>query len=146
MKKILVAINVEKNADRLIGKAEEIAKAFGSKVWILHVSEPDPDDYLGLEAGPQFAQDKRVENRKKERELVKKLAAGLQEKNIEAEGVQLEGSTTKMIKSAVRDLDADLVIAGHHKRNFFYQMFVGSIEQDLMEDLNVPVMLVPVKY
>lgn len=146
MKKILVAINIEKNADRLIGKAEEIAKAFGSKVWILHVSEPDPDDYLGLEAGPQFAQDKRVKNRKKEKELVKRLAEELSKKNIEAEGVQLEGSTVKMIKSAVRDLDADLVIAGHHRRNFFYQMFVGSIEQDLMEDLKVPVMLVPVKY
>lgn len=146
MKKILVAINIEKNADRLLGKAEEIAKAFDSKVWILHVSEPDPDDFLGLEAGPQFAQDKRVENRKKEKELVKKLATRLKEKNIEAEGVHLEGSTVKMIKTAVRDLDADLVIAGHHRRNFFYQMFVGSIEQDLMEDLKVPVMLVPVKH
>lgn len=146
MKKILVAINIEKNADRLIGKAEELAKAFGSKVWILHVSEPDPDDFLGLEAGPQFAQDKRVANRKKERELVQHLAAELQQKNIEAEGVQLEGSTVKMIKTAVKELGADLVIAGHHRRNFFYQMFVGSIEQDLMEDLNIPVMLVPVKY
>lgn len=146
MKKILVAINIEKNADRLIGKAEEIAKAFGSTVWILHVSEPDPDDFLGLEAGPQFAQDKRVENRKKEKDLVQRLAAELKQKDIEAEGVQLEGSTVKMIKSAVRDLGADLVIAGHHKRNFFYQMFVGSMEQDLMEELNIPVMLVPVKY
>ncbi|WP_029038814.1 universal stress protein [Salinimicrobium xinjiangense] len=146
MKKILVAINVEKNADRLLGKAEEIARAFGSKVWILHVSEADPDDFLGLEAGPQFAQDKRVENRKKEKDLVQRLAAGLQQKDIKAEGVQLEGSTVKMIKAAVRDLDADLIIAGHHRRNFFYQMFVGSIEQDLMEDLNIPVMLVPVKY
>lgn len=146
MKTILVAINVEKNADRLLGKAVEIAQAFGSKVWILHVSEPDPDDYLGLEAGPQFAQDKRVENRKKEGELVKRLATQLEEKNIEAEGVQLAGSTAKMIKEAVKKLNADVVIAGHHKRNFFYQMFVGSIEQDIMEDLNVPVMLVPVKY
>jgi nucleotide-binding universal stress UspA family protein len=146
MKTILVAINVEKNADRLLAKAEELAKAFGSKVWILHVSEPDPDDYLGLEAGPQFAQDKRVENRKREGELVKRLAAGLQEKKIAAEGVQLAGSTVKMIKEAVRKVNADIVIAGHHKRNFFYEMFVGSIEQDLMEDLNVPVMLVPVKY
>lgn len=146
MKKILVAINVEKNADRLLGKAEEIATAFGSKVWILHVSEPDPDDYLGLEAGPQFAQDKRVENRKKEGELVQRLAAQLQQKNIEAEGVQLAGSTAKMIKEAVRKVNADVVIAGHHKKNFFYQMFVGSIEQDIMQDLNVPVLLVPVAH
>lgn len=145
MKKILVAINHEKNAERLIAKAEEIAKAFGSKIWILHVSEPDPDDFLGLEAGPQYAQDKRVEKRKKEGALVKNLAEGLRERNIEAEGVQLEGSTAKMIKAEVEQIQADLVIAGHHKRNFFYQMFVGSIEQDLIDDLNVPVLLIPVK-
>ncbi|MHA6279756.1 universal stress protein [Salinimicrobium sp. CAU 1759] len=146
MKKILVAINVEENAQQLLAKAEEIAKAFGSKIWILHVSEPDPDDYLGLEAGPQFAQDKRVENRKKEKALVKRLAEELRERNVDAHGVQLEGSTAKMIKKEVQEIQADLVIAGHHKRNFFYELFVGSIEQDLMQDLDVPVMLVPVKY
>ena len=146
MKNILVAINIEQNADRLIAKAEEIAKAFESKIWILHVSEPDPDDYLGLEAGPQFAQDKRVENRKKEGALVKRLAEDLRGRNIEAEGVQLEGSTAKMIKSAVGKIGADLVIAGHHKRNFFYQMFVGGIEQDIMDGTNIPVLLVPVKH
>lgn len=146
MKKIVVAINIEKNAERLVAKAEEIANAFGSKIWILHVSEADPDDYLGLEAGPQYAQDKRVENRKKEGALVKRLAEELRQKNIDAEGIQLEGSTAKTIKAEVRKLNADLVIAGHHKRNFFYQMFVGTIEQDLVEDLNVPVLLVPVKY
>ena len=146
MKKILVAINVEKNAERLIAKAEEIAQAFGSRIWILHVSEPDPDDYLGLEAGPQFAQNKRVEDRKREGALVKRLAEELRDKNIEAQGVQLEGSTAKMIKTAVQEIKADLVIAGHHKRNFFYQMFVGSVEQDLIDDLHVPVLLVPVKH
>ena len=146
MKKILVAINNEKNADRLIARAEEIAKAFGSKIWILHVSEPDPDDYLGLEAGPQFAQDKRVENRKKEGALVQRLAQELKQRNLEAEGVLLEGSTLKMIKTGVTQIGADLLIAGHHKRNFFYQMFVGSIEQDLVDDLQVPVLLVPVKH
>lgn len=146
MKKILVAINIEKNADRLIEKAQEIALAFNSKIWILHVSEPDPDDYLGLEAGPQYAQDKRVENRKKEGELVKRLAEELRSKNIEAEGVQLKGSTAKMIKQEVQKINADLVIAGHHKKNFFYQMFVGSIEQDIIDDLDIPVLLVPVKH
>lgn len=146
MKKILVAINIEKNADRLLAKAEEIAQAFGSKIWILHVSEPDPDDYLGLEAGPQYAQDKRVENRKKEGALVKNLAEKLRQKNIEAEGIQLEGSTVKMIKKEVKKINADLVIAGHHKKNFFYEMFVGSIEQELIEDLDVPVLLVPIRH
>ncbi|WP_029035261.1 universal stress protein [Salinimicrobium terrae] len=146
MKKILVAINIEKNADRLIAKAEEIAQAFGSKIWILHVSEPDPDDFLGLEAGPQYAQDKRVENRKKEGALVRRLAEDLRQKNIDAEGVQLEGSTAKMIKKEVKKINADIVVAGHHKKNFFYQMFVGSLEHDLIDDLDIPVLLVPVRH
>lgn len=143
MKNILVAINFEKNASRLIDRAEQFAKAFESKIWILHVAEPDPDDYLGLEAGPQFAQDKRVANRKKEEALVKDLTQKLKEKGFEAEGLLIPGPTAKTIKKEVKKLNIDMVIAGHQKRNFFYQMFVGNIEQDIIEDLNVPVVLVP---
>ncbi len=146
MKNILVAINKEQNAGLLVGKAEEIAGAFNSKIWILHVSEPDPDDYLGLEAGPQFAHEKRLKNRKREGELVKNLTESLRERNFNAEGMQLQGSTAKLIKEQIRKLNADLLIAGHHKKNFFYQMFVGSIEQDIIEDLSIPVLLVPVRH
>ena len=146
MKKILVAINKEKNAGRLIAKAEEIARAFNSRVWILHVSEPDPDDFLGLEAGPQFAHEKRLKNRKKEGELITRLAAELQERNVEAEAMQLQGSTAKLIKAQIKELNADLLIAGHHKKNFFYQMFVGSMEQEIIDDVRIPVLLVPVDH
>lgn len=143
MKNILVAINFEKNAQRLINKAEEMAQAFNSKIWILHVTEPDPDDYLGLEAGPQFAQDRRVAKRKKESNIVGELTQQLKDKGFEAEGMLIPGPTVKTIKKEVRQLNIELVIAGHQKRNFFYQVFVGNVEQDIIEDLNVPVLLVP---
>ncbi len=146
MKNILVAINKEQNAGRLLSKAEELAEVFGSKIWILHVSEADPDDFLGLEAGPQFAHEKRLQNRKKEGELIKRLAEDLQARNFEAEGMQLQGSTAKLIKAQVKELNADLLIAGHHQRNFFYQLFVGNMEQEIIEDLKVPVLLVPVDH
>ncbi|MFD2518035.1 universal stress protein [Salinimicrobium flavum] len=143
MKNILVAINFEKNAERLLNKAEEFARTYNSKIWILHVTEPDPDDFLGLEAGPQFAQDRRVEKRKKEGVLVQELVQNLKAKNLDVEGLLIEGPTAKTIKKKVRELDVDLLVVGHQKRNFFYQMFVGNIEQDLVEDLKVPVVLVP---
>ncbi len=145
MKNLLVAINFEKNAARLIEKAVQFAEAFDSKVWVLHVTEPDPDNFLGLEAGPQFAQDKRVANRKKEGVLVKELTESLKAKNIAAEGLLIEGPTAKTIKKKVRELNIDMVIAGHQKKNFFYQLFVGNVEQDLIDDLNIPVVLVPLK-
>lgn len=144
MKNILVAINHERNAPVLIAKAEEFAKSFNSKIWILHVNEPDPDSFIGLEAGPQYAQDKRVAKRKKEAELVRQLEKELKEKNVDATGVVIEGPTEKMIKKEVKKLNIDLLIAGHHKRNFFYQLFTGNIEQELIEDLNIPVLLIPV--
>lgn len=144
MKNIVVAINLEKNAETLVARAEEIAAVFNSKVWILHVAEPDPDDFLGLEAGPQYAQDERVAKRKSEGILVKRLAASLQEKNINSEGLLIEGPTTKTIKTKVADLEADLVVIGHSRHNFFYQMFVGNIEKEIVEKMRVPVLLVPV--
>lgn len=145
MKNILVAINQEKNAPVLVAKAEELARSFNSKIWILHVNEPDPDSFIGLEAGPQYAHDKRVAKRKKETELVKQLETDLKDKNIDAQAVIIEGPTEKMIKKEVKELNVDLLIAGHHKRNFFYQLFTGNIEQDLIEDLDIPVLLVPVR-
>lgn len=145
MKNILVAINFEKNAERLVTKAEEMARAFDSKLWILHVSEPDPDDYISLEAGPQFAQDKRVEKRKKEAALVKKLTEELQNKNLKVEGISLQGPTAKTIRKEIKELEIDLVIAGHNKKNFFYQMFVSKLEQGLLEESRVPVLLIPLK-
>lgn len=145
MKNILVAINFEKNAERLVNKAEEFAKVFGAKVWILHVTEPDPDDFLSLEAGPQYAQEKRIANRKKEAVLVKELAEKLKKKNIDSEGLLIQGPTVKTIRKEVQNLDIDLVIAGHQKKNFFFQMFVGRMEQNILQDLKVPILIVPME-
>lgn len=145
MKNILVAINLEKNASKLVATAEELAKPFGAKIWLLHVTEPDPDSFIGLEAGPQFAQEKRVAQRKREADLVSHLKKDLQQKNFEVDGLIIEGPTVKTIKNEVQKLNADLVIAGHHKKNFFYELFVGKLEHDLIDDLNVPILLVPVR-
>src|SRR5690606_12116858 len=145
MENILVAINFEKNAERLVEKAYEMALAFEAKIWILHVSEPDPDDYISLEAGPQFLHDKRVAKRQQEAVLVKKLTDGLRSRNVRAESLLIEGPTAKTIVKKTAELNIDLVIAGHQKRNSFYQLFVGNKDQDLLDELSIPVLVVPMK-
>ena len=145
MENILVAINFEKNAGRLVDKAYEMAVAFEAKIWILHVTEPDPEDYISLEAGPQFVYDKRHAKRQEEAVLVKKLTDGLRSRNVRAEGITIEGPTAKTIVKKAAELKIDLVIAGHQKKNFFYQLFVGNKDQDLLDELNVPVLVVPLK-
>lgn len=143
MKNILVAVHYTKNAENLLGEARRLAEAFHSKVYILHVTEPDPEDYRSLEAGPQFAQDKRVEKRKKKAKILKELAQKMQNDGIQAESIVIDGPTAKTIKKTVNDLSIDLVIAGHQKKNFFYQLFVGNREKEIIDELNVPVLIIP---
>lgn len=143
MENILVAINYEKNAERLIEEGYRMAQAFDAKVWVLHVTQPDSDDYLSREAGPQYARDKKEANRKKDAALVKGLTENLKSRNIRAEWLVIEGPTAKTIQKKAVELNIDLVIAGHQKKNFFYQMFVGNKDREIIGDLNVPVLVVP---
>ena len=67
------------------------------------LANPIPMTFIGLEAGPQYAQDKRVEKRKKEADLVKQSSRQIYDKKtLNAEAVQFEGPTAKMIKKEVQ--------------------------------------------
>lgn len=143
MKNILVAIHYARNAENLLNQAKTLADAFGGKVWILHVTDPDPDDFRSLEAGPQFAQDKRVAERKRKAKVLEGFAQNMRNEGVEAESLVIDGPTAKTIKNKVSELNIDLVIAGHQKKNFFYQLFVGNREKDIIEELTVPILIVP---
>ena len=49
----------------LIDKAIEMAKAFDSKIWLLHVAAPEPE-FIGFGVGPQYIRDTRAEELRKE--------------------------------------------------------------------------------
>lgn len=143
MKNILVAIHYARNAENLLNQAKILADKFGAKVWILHVTEPEPEDYRSLEAGPQFVQDKRVSERKRKALILEGFAEKLRNQGTDSEGLVIDGPTAKTIKHKVNELDIDLVIAGHQKKNFFYQLFVGNREKGIIDELTVPILIVP---
>ena len=145
MKNILVAVNDARNADILIAQALKIAKLTNAKIWIIHVAESNPADFLARESGPQYVYDKRAEAHKKEASSIKKWAADLVEKHeVEAEGLFIEGSITKSIKKIVEQHDIDLVVAGHKKKNPLYELFTANKKKDLVDELKIPLLAVPV--
>ena len=73
MKNILVTIDLEDHAEQLIGHAAEWAKAFGAKVWLMHVAAPDPD-FVGYEVGPQYIRDGRAEELREEHRMLQACA------------------------------------------------------------------------
>ena len=146
MKNILVALGNAKHADALIAQAVKLAKLTDGKIWILHVTVANPDDFLALETGPQHLYDERVESRKKKTALIKQLAEEIEKNHhLQAEGILLEGSVSKAIKKKVEEHQIELVIVGHQKKDFLYGLFTANKKKDLVDELQIPLLAVPIK-
>ncbi len=144
MKNILVAVDEPKEADQLIAQAVKIAKLTHAKIWIIHVAEANPDDFLAREAGPQYKYDNRTEQNKKEAEYLEQWTNDLRDNyEIDAEGLFIEGSVTTSIKKMVQEYHIDLVVAGHKKKSLLYELFNSNKKKDLVDELKIPLLAVP---
>lgn len=144
MKNILVSIDFEKETGLLIDRAIELAKKFSSKIIIVHIAAPDPD-FVGYEVGPQNVRDVRARELKEEHSMLESYVRQVKQKGIDAEGMLMEGVTVPSLLRTVKKLNIDFVVIGHHKRNYFYKAFVGNTDIALINQLNVPVLTVPLK-
>ena len=143
MKNILVAIDFDKNIGLLVDKAFELANAFNSKIWLLHIAAPEPY-FVGYEVGPQYIRDSRADDLRKEHRQLQRFVKDLEEKGIDAEGLLIQGATIEMIIKESKKLNVDLIMTGHHERSFFYKAFVGSVSAEIIKKSKTPVLIVPV--
>ncbi|MEQ8910025.1 MAG: universal stress protein [Vicingaceae bacterium] len=144
MKNILIALELEEKnfSDKIVKSATQLAKAFGAKCWIVHIAAPEPD-FVGYEVGPQYIRDMLAEDLKEEHKIVQAYADEIKKQGLNAEGLMVQGPTEEMILKEVEKLDIDLMILGNKKHGLLYSTFVGSVTDDLIHDLDIPVYLVP---
>lgn len=143
MKNILVSIDFKDSENILIDKAFELAEAFKSKIWLLHIAAPDPD-FVGYDVGPQYIRDTRASEIKKEHKLLQKYSSNLIKKGVEAESLLIQGATSQMILEESKKLKVDLLIIGHHEHNLLYKTFIGSVSSNIIDKSIIPVMLIPI--
>ncbi|MEZ5007968.1 MAG: universal stress protein [Chitinophagales bacterium] len=142
MKNILVTIGFNENDHLLIDQAHKLAQAFQSKVWLIHIAAPEPD-FAGY-AGPPSVRDMRAEELREEHRAIQDLANQLTAKNIDAEGLLVQGATIETIMEEAKKLQIDLIIAGHEEHNFFYKAFRGSVSVSIINTSKIPVLIVPI--
>ena len=144
MKNLLVAIDRRKDAELLFENAIKIAKLANAKIWIVHVMEAEPDDFLAREAGPQYVYEKRAKERKDSQLQIESWVEEVKEKySIDIEGFLIQGEVVKSIKKIIAERDIDLVLAGHKKKNLLYSLFTANKKKDLIDDLKIPLMAIP---
>jgi len=142
MENLLVTIDFDIKTTLLIDKAYEFAKVFDSKIWLVHIAAPDPD-FVGYEVGPQYIRDSRAHELREEHRQLQNYAKELNEKEVEAEGLLIQGATIEMIIQESKKLHIDLIIAGHHKHNFLYNAFIGSVSREIIEISKIPILIIP---
>lgn len=142
MKNILVTIDFNPSEQLLIDQAFQLAKAFNSKIWLMHIAAPEPD-FVGYEVGPQYIRDSRAAELRKELRLLQEYTAQLKEKGVDADGLLIQGATIEMVIEESQKLNADLIIAGHQDHGFLYQAFVGSVSTQILKKSKIPVLIVP---
>ena len=142
MKNIVVAIDFSEITSAIITQAEILAQAFQSKLWLLHIAEPDPD-FVGFKTGPQSKRDHWAKEFRSEHQQIQDLAAGLRQKGFDAVALLLQGSTVETILAEAKKLGADIIIVGSHSRSGIEKLFMGSMSEGILRSAHCPVLVIP---
>lgn len=142
MKNILAVLEFEERSKIILEKAEYFAQQFNSKLWIVHIAAPDPD-FVGFEVGPQHVRDIRAKQLKSEHQQLQAFASQSKNKGINAEALLVQGATSETILEEANKLQADLIVIGSHSHGLFYEAFVGSTTNEVINHADIPILVIP---
>lgn len=147
MKTIVVAVDFSNVTSSVLEMASGLAKAFGAKLRLLHVVEPEPsytaygftpDEFPALHAYQEEA--KRRASTKLE-ELLATVKPGLPD----AECQIAEGSPLHSLLDYIKEIGADFVVLGSHGHGAIASLLLGSVAEGMVRKATVPTLVVPAK-
>ena len=144
MKRILVGIESCEAitvASTIMQRTLELARAFSSKVWLLHVV-PHPHQASFNVDSNTLRRETAAEYRH-EHEFLQHLAQCLRDRDIEASALLVEGSIIRTILKESERLDVDLIVLGCHRHGLFYCSFIDATEEGLLDKCPRPIMFIP---
>jgi len=142
MKTILVPVDFSDVTGKVVDTAAALAGAFGSRVILVHVTEPEPEpQFVGYDPGPlsvrvPVAVDTHAEQRRLEALKQKFGTADLL-------ALQVQGSVPDEILRLAREHAATLIVIGSHGHGALYHLLVGSVTTAILKDAPCPVLIVP---
>jgi nucleotide-binding universal stress UspA family protein len=140
MKTLLVPVDFSDVSGKVIETASSLAEAFGSRVILLHVAEPEPE-FVGYDPGPlsvriAIAGDIHADQRRLD---------GLKQKFgiPDVQAFLAQGSIPDQILDLAEEHAADLIVIGSHGHGALYHLFVGSVTTAVLKEARCPILVVP---
>lgn len=144
MKNILVAVDFSEIGEQVLGNAALLASSLGARLWLIHVSAPDPD-FVGYKAGPPGVRDQVAKHLRKEHRQLQSMAEDQRQRGIDATALLVQGPTVETILREAANLEADLIVLGSHGRGAVLRALLGSTSEGVLRKAEVPVFIVPAR-
>lgn len=138
--KILVAIDGSESALNAANCATKLAKQVNAKLEIVYVVRYS----IGNIAAGIMPFEIEANEKEKAIELIKKIKINNPE--IEINDFETIGLPLNKIVKMTEDWDAELLIMGHHTHNFFEKLFTLSVEYNILDNIHIPIMIIPKRY
>ncbi|WP_300437711.1 universal stress protein [Christiangramia sp.] len=142
-KNIMVAVDFNDSIGELMVYADSLAQKFQSKVWVLHVAEPEPD-FVGYEPGPQYIRDVKAEEYREEHRNLQEICKNFLSEDIKAEALLIQGSTVETVMNEAKKLHIELLIVGTHKHSFLHNLLQESVSMELIKKAEIPMLTIPI--
>ena len=140
MKTILVPVDFSDTTPGVIETAKKFATTFGSRVVLLHVSEPEPD-FVGFEPGPIAVRQTVARDLKGERQKIEALKENCGIPEVLA--LHIQGPAIEKILHEAASQNAGLIVIGSHGHGALYELLVGSVTAGVLKGARCPVLVVP---
>ena len=147
MEKILVGMDLNPEFEKVLNYAKKMSKLLKAKLYIVHTETIE--FYIASvvsETGIQPSLELIEENKKRISIQLKSIQEKLLSQGINSECMLLEGNSTDIILKRAEEIDADLIILGAHKHGKFYNLFLGSTHDQIINKSHIPVLIVPAGY
>ena len=145
MKNILVAIESCETttiASPIVERTLELARAFSSKVWILHIVPHTREAPFNVDS--KTMRSEMAAELRHQHEFLQYLAQCLRDRGADATALLVEGATIKTLLEESERLDIDLIILGCHRHGMLYGALMDVTEEGMLSRCARPIMFVPI--
>jgi nucleotide-binding universal stress UspA family protein len=141
-KKIIVPLDGSGWSQRAIPHAAEIARHHGAELILLHVFKPPASEYADQLA--LAGQEDQIQHMREQiKQQLISLRNQLRGEKIDVTVQVIEGAgVAHLICDYINTSDADLVVMSTHGRTGMARFLFGSIANKVVQDVQVPVMLI----